>query len=77
MPMIIAPKENLSIREMANMANNKIKKNIKINYNGDLEGQYRKDGSSRRFFDLAGEYEFTSFDIGIEKTIKWYMENRI
>ena len=76
-PMIIAPKENLSIREMADIANNKIKKNIKINYNGNLEGQHRKDGSSRRFFELAGEYEFTSFDVGIEKTIKWYMENRL
>ena len=75
--MIIAPKENLSIREMADIANNKIKKNIKINYNGNLEGQHRKDGSSRRFFELAGEYEFTSFDVGIEKTIKWYMENRL
>lgn len=75
-PLIVAPNENLSIREMTDIANNKIEKNIKISYNGNLDGQYRKDGSNSRFLELVGEYEFTSFNDGIEKTIKWYLENR-
>ena len=75
-PIIIAPNENFSIREMAEIANNKIEKNIKISYNGNLDGQYRKDGSNKRFLELVGDYEFTSFEVGIEKTIKWYLENR-
>ena len=75
-PLIIAPSENFSIREMAEIANNKIEKNIKISYNGNLDGQYRKDGSNKRFLELVGDYEFTSFEVGIEKTIKWYLENR-
>ena len=61
---------------MADITNNKIEKNIKIRYNGNLDGQYRKDGSNRRFLELVGDYEFTSFEIGIEKTIQWYLENR-
>ena len=75
-PLIVAPDENLSIREMAGIANKKIEKNIKISYNGNLDGQHRKDGSNKRFLELVGGYEFTSFDVGIEKTIKWYLENR-
>jgi|TARA_R110001606_G_scaffold334086_3_gene481947 GDP-L-fucose synthase len=75
-PLIIAPSENFSIREMAEIANNKIEKNIKISYNGNLDGQYRKDGSNKRFLELVGDYEFTSFEVGIEKTIQWYLENR-
>tara|TARA_R110002110_G_scaffold127372_3_gene306279 strand:+ start:3377 stop:4177 length:801 start_codon:yes stop_codon:yes gene_type:complete len=75
-PLIVAPDENLSIREMADIANKKIEKNIKISYNGNLDGQHRKDGSNKRFLELVGGYEFTSFDVGIEKTIKWYLENR-
>ena len=75
-PLIVAPSENLSIREMADIANNKIEKNVKIRYNGNLDGQYRKDGSNKRFIELVGGYEFTSFDSGVEKTIQWYLENR-
>ncbi len=75
-PLIVAPDENLSIREMAEIANNKIEKNIKIGYNGNLDGQYRKDGSNKRFLELVGGYEFTSFDSGIEKTLQWYLENK-
>jgi len=76
MPLIIAPNENFSIREMAEIANNKIEKNLKIRYNGNLDGQYRKDGSNKRFLELVGDYGFTSFDIGVEKTIQWYLENK-
>ena len=75
-PLIVAPSENFSIREMADITNNKIEKNIEISYNGSLDGQYRKDGSNKRFLELVGEYEFTSFDDGIEKTIQWYLENK-
>lgn len=75
-PLIVAPDENFSIKEMAEIANNKIEKNVEIRYNGNLDGQYRKDGSSSRFLELVGGYEFTSFDEGIEKTIQWYLENK-
>ena len=74
-PLIVAPDENLSIKEMAEIAKNKIEKNIKIRYNGNLDGQYRKDGSNKRFLELMGGYNFTSFDLGVEKTIQWYLEN--
>jgi len=74
-PLIVAPDENLSIREMAEMAKKKIKKTIQIRYNGNLDGQYRKDGSNKRFVELVGGYNFTSFNSGIEKTMQWYLEN--
>jgi len=61
---------------MANIALSKFEKNIKISYNGKLDGQYRKDGSNKKLIDLIGEFDFTSFDSGVEKAIKWYMENK-
>tara|TARA_R110002012_G_scaffold238264_4_gene412070 strand:+ start:8250 stop:9146 length:897 start_codon:yes stop_codon:yes gene_type:complete len=75
-PLIVAPDENFSIKEMAEIANNKIEKNVKIRYNGNLDGQYRKDGSNKLFIELVGGYKFTSFDSGVEKTIQWYLENK-
>ena len=76
LPLIVAPNENLSINEMAEIANKNIQKNIKICYNNNLDGQYRKDGSNKRFLELVGDYEFTSFAAGVEKTIQWYLENK-
>jgi len=75
-PLIVSPDENLSIKEMSDYANKLIAKNIKISYNGILDGQYRKDGSNTRFQNLVGEYKFTPFNIGIEKTIQWYLKNK-
>ena len=75
-PLIVAPDENFSIKEMAEIANNKIEKNVEIRYNGNLDGQYRKDGSNKLFIELIGGYKFTSFDSGVEKTIQWYLENK-
>ncbi len=75
-PLIVAPDENFSIKEMAEIANNKIEKNVEIRYNGNLDGQYRKDGSNKLFIELVGGYKFTSFDSGVEKTIQWYLENK-
>jgi GDP-L-fucose synthase len=75
-PLIVAPNENLSIKEMADIVNNKIEKNVSIVYNGKLDGQFRKDGSNERFLELINNFEFTSFDVGVEKTIKWYLENK-
>jgi len=74
-PLIVAPNENLSIKQMADIALTKFKKNINIRYNNKLDGQYRKDGSNQKLINLIGEFDFTSFNQGIENTINWYMEN--
>jgi GDP-L-fucose synthase len=74
-PIIVAPNENLSIKQMADIALTKFKKNVNIRYNNKLDGQYRKDGSNQKLINLIGEFEFTSFNQGIENTINWYMEN--
>ena len=75
-PLIVAPNENLSIREMSQaiteVENNK---SVSFTFNGKLDGQYRKDGDNSMFLDLVGGYNFTSFKEGIEKTYKWYIEN--
>lgn len=75
-PLIVAPTENLSILEMAKKVIDKSKKDIKLVFNGILDGQFRKDGSNIKLMNLISNFEFTPFDIGIEKTYKWYLENK-
>jgi len=71
-PLIIAPHENLSIMEMIEILHKSIKKDVKITFNQKLGGQYRKDGSNKKFLDLIGGFKFTSFEVGMLETYKSY-----
>ena len=71
-PIIVAPNENLTIREIIDTCNRISGKNIKINFNNYLDGQYRKDGSNKRLLEIVGDYKFTSFEEGLRKTYEWY-----
>jgi GDP-L-fucose synthase len=71
-PLIVAPNENLSISEMANILLHKLNKDNQIRYNIKLEGQYRKDGSNKRLKNIIGEFDFTKFEDGVYKTYEWY-----
>ena len=49
----MAPNENLSIKEMTEIALSKLEKNINVCYNGTLDGQFRKDGSNKKLLELC------------------------
>lgn len=74
-PLIVAPRENLSISEMIHIGLKKSNKNVKITFNNKLDGQYRKDGDNSKMLSLLGNVAFTSFEDGFLKTFKWYEEN--
>jgi len=72
-PIIISPDENLSIAEMINCCLSILDKNVNIQFNQELDGQYRKDGTSIEFKKLFPNSKFTSFADGLKKTIDWYL----
>lgn len=73
-PVIVAPWENLSIEDMAETISSIINKEVKIRFNGKLDGQYRKDGSNVKFLKLCPKFEFTPFKEGVKKTYEWYTQ---
>jgi GDP-L-fucose synthase len=75
-PLIVSPSENLSIKEMVEIFLNKTSKDVKIVFNNQLDGQYRKDGSNKKFKELYGNFEFTKFEDGVIKTYEWYKQNK-
>jgi GDP-L-fucose synthase len=75
-PLIVAPKENLSIDEMTKILLSNINKSVKIVYNKHLDGQYRKDGNNSKLLEIIGDFKFTTFQKGILKTYNWYLENK-
>lgn len=71
-PIIIAPDQNLSIKETVEIFVKILKKNLKIDYNGKLDGQYRKDGSNKKVKQLLENFEFTDIEKGLKETYEWY-----
>mgnify|MGYP003110620400 CR=1 FL=1 len=77
LPLIVAPDENLSIGHMAEILVSQLNKNIKIVYNNQLDGQFRKDGWNGRLKQmLEKDFEFTKFEDGILKTYNWYKDTK-
>jgi GDP-L-fucose synthase len=71
-PIIVAPYENPSIKEMIDICLKISKKDVKYNFNGKLEGPLRKDGRNDILMQLIGKYNFTPFQEGLRKTYEWY-----
>jgi nucleoside-diphosphate-sugar epimerase len=74
-PIIVAPDENLSILDMVESIKSIINPTASVSFNGNLDGQYRKDGSNELFKKLLPGVQFTSFKEGIQKTYEWYKKS--
>ena len=48
---------------------------MRASFNGNMDGQFRKDGSNAKLINLIGPFEFTEFKEGVSTTYKWYSEN--
>jgi len=75
-PLIVAPDENLSISEMADIIKLVTKSNARVEYNNQMEGQHRKDGCNKMFKSIAKGFKFTPFREGIEITYEWFKESK-
>ena len=73
-PLIVAPAENLSIKEVIDICRKVTKKKVNIRFNNHLDGQFRKDGSNKRLLGLMRDLEFTPLEAGLLETYNWYGE---
>ena len=74
-PLIVAPKENLTILEMARTLTEQIGKSVRLSFNGKMDGQFRKDGDNTQLLQLIGPFQFMKFKEGIKYAYKWHLEN--
>lgn len=76
-PVNIAPDENYSIAEIAQIALNATgSSNLKVVFDkSSPDGQYRKDLGSDKLFNIIGNFEFTPLSEGIKETYEWFEEN--
>lgn len=75
-PLIVAPHENYEIREIIKICLQVLEKDVNISFNGELGGQFRKDGSNEALLELVEGFEFTKLKDGLLKTYEWYEKNK-
>lgn len=75
-PVIVAPKENISVREYIDIVLKISGKDLKIKFNGELEGQYRKDGNNDYLLEAIGDFKFTPIEEGLRTTYEWYLKQK-
>ncbi len=73
----VAPKENISIKEIAQIALRAIEaEDLEIEFDPmSLDGQFRKDLSADKLLGIIGDFKATSLEDGIRKTYQWYFKN--
>ena len=74
-PIIFSPKEVYSIKNTAEIIAENYN-NLSIEY--DLtksDGQFKKDADNTKLMNLYSDFEFTSLDDGLKKTIEWFNKN--
>jgi len=76
-PIIVAHPDNLSIKEIAEAVARATGYKGKFTFNGQLDGQFRKDGSIQLLLSFLKEnnidFGFTSLEQGLQKTVEWYL----
>lgn len=73
-PLIVAPKENLSIKQMIRIYSEVSGKHKNPKFSGDLDGQINKECSSELFHSKF-KFIFTPFKEGVKQTHDWYKSN--
>jgi GDP-L-fucose synthase len=75
-PVILAGKEEVTIREVAELIKEK------MDFDGEVvieqreeKGQLRKTADSEQFLSLFPDFTFTSLERGVEETVDWFVHN--
>jgi len=74
-PLIVAPLENLMIKDMVAMGVEVANKKLEYSFNNEISGQFRKDGSNAKLMEMYPDLSFTPFKEGFNKTYEWYKES--
>ena len=73
-PLIISPDEEISIGHVAEKLSSIYDINELV-FQSDMPlGQMRKPSDNSRLKSLI-EFQFTPFDVGLEKTVSWFNDN--
>jgi GDP-L-fucose synthase len=72
----VSEKDEVSIKEVAEIIAEKMNYKDKLVFDeSKSDGQYKKSVSNDKIMELLPEFKFTGIEEGLDKTIKWFLEN--
>ena len=75
-PIIISNPVEYSIKQVVDLIVNYMQFNGEVKWLTDKpNGQHRKPSSNQKLLSIIGEYNFTTLEIGLKKTIDWFILN--
>jgi len=75
-PIILSTSEEISIKDVVDIIVNKFNFKGKVIWQSDKpDGQFRKPSDNSKLKSYLPNFEFTPIEEGIEKTIKWFINN--
>ena len=75
-PLIVAPKEEISIRQVAELLASEMKYDRALKFDETKpNGQERKPSNSDIFYSSYDGGALTSFPIGLSESVKWFLSN--
>lgn len=75
-PIIFGTSEEVSIRDMVDLLVQEFNFKGKVIFNDSKpEGQFRKPSDNSKLRSYLPDFEFTSLEVGIKETVKWFIEN--
>ena len=74
-PLIVSPDEEISIAVIAQEIAWRMGFDGNIVYNGQLDGQLRKPSCNENFKTCFPDVKLTPIEVGLDKTINWFVEN--
>ena len=74
-PFIISPDEEICISTIAQEIAWRMGFEGNIVYNGKMEGQFHKPSDNSKLKSLLPKYAFVPIEMGLQKSIDWFVEN--
>lgn len=75
-PIIFTPSQEISIRDLVDLIVSGFNFKGKVIFDTDKpDGQYRKPSDNSKLKKYLPNFEFTTVEVGVQKTIEWFIEN--
>lgn len=72
--VLVANPENLSVHEIAETVAQVVGYEGELRFNGQMDGQFRKDADPALLLSLLPGFPFTPFAEGVARTLEWYQQ---
>lgn len=75
-PILVSTVGEITIASVVSMIGKAMNFEGKIIYDSSKpEGQYRKPSDTTKLHQVLSDFEFTSFEVGINKSVEWFLQN--